>query len=333
MAPTTRVEVSQEEHELQAAERIPRDLALVKIENDSMFSMATASKRRDLGRVRNDILASLKRSPAFAKSAIYVKPVGRDKDEKGNFKKDAKGNDVMKYARGLSIRAAEALAEAYGFNRVAVDTTVLDNEDVKVTATFTDFQNCRTWTTSEIVPRRYKARGGQIIRHDDDRFYNVVIKAKTSLAVREAILRCVAPDLKEDLYDAAEEEMLKFLTPEQVQKMLGNFAQKYKVTANMIEARLGCPPNEWTQEHRVLMMGLWNALEAGETSVEEAFGEPTPDDRAAAVKSKLEDAKHAEPAATSAPTIVCRKCLSKGQPADGPCGKCGDAEPWVGKEA
>lgn len=79
--------------------------------------------------------------------------------------------------------------------------------------------------------------------------------------------------------------------------------------------------------------------------------EDEPAEHAVSIERRLEDARQiasrlhelpvppetvevvAEPATTSTPTIVCRKCLAKGQPADGPCGKCGDAEPWAGNEA
>lgn len=54
---------------------------------------------------------------------------------------------------------------------------------------------------------------------------------------------------------------------------------------------------------------------------------------ASSTEAVVEQAIAAAAAEPAAPTIVCRKCLAKGQPADGPCGKCGDAEPWVGKEA
>lgn len=43
-------------------------------------------------------------------------------------------------------------------------------------------------------------------------------------------------------------------------------------------------------------------------------------------------AEPAAPAPTNAPTVKCQKCLAKGQPADGPCGACGDPEPAVARK-
>ena len=381
MADTQRVDAqrvdgqSQEETDLQAAGRIPADLALIKIENETMFSVAAVRKKRDLRAVCDNVLDQVKKFPSFAKAAIYCKPVGREKDEHGNFKKDANGRDIQKYARGLSIRTAEALAEAYGYNRVSIDVDEIDADTVKIRASFIDYQQCRSWASSAILKKFYKTKFGKIVRIDEDRFYNVNVKARASIEAREVVIRCVPPGIRQELYEEIEEVLASRLTPEEVNKLVAAFMQTFKVSPDMIQARLGKSLDDLTKDDRVMMLGLYTALKDGETTVDEAFGESkTPEDMKAKVAAGKEAVKQgradgaaaatadapkksveqfvaeqatglpladkpeapaAEAAAPAdpAPTVTCRKCLAKGQPADGPCAKCNDPEPAVERPA
>ena len=78
---------------IDAAANLPRDLAVVKMENDQIFALA-AARRRDMSAIGSS-LPRCQTFPQFADDAIYE---AVRQDESGK----------MKYARGLSVRAAEA---------------------------------------------------------------------------------------------------------------------------------------------------------------------------------------------------------------------------------
>lgn len=238
--------------------KLPRELAMVKIENDQLMS-ASLAHPRDLQAVVDNVLDQVRRFPAFARKVIYCKPVGKDRD-----------SGKEKYAKGLSIRAAEALAEALGFNRIATDVTVQPDGCAKITVSFTDIRQGRVWTDSAIVPRSYKNYKGVVIAHQEDRYWNVVVAAQKSRCIREAVLRSVPPALREELYEAAEKAVGEFLTPEQTAKLLAAWASK-GITEAMIVARLEKPVAAFTGEDRVTLQGMWQAMQDGEVTLDECF--------------------------------------------------------------
>ena len=245
----------------QALAALPPDYAILKLENDTIQALA-AAKPRDHVSIRNEIAEQIEAYPSFAKAAIYVKPVGRDPE-----------TGEMKFARGLSIRAAEALAEAYGYCRIRTDVTPIDDDHVKVEATFTDYQKGRIWQDAGIVSKFYRDRYGKMKRIPDDRFYNVVVKAEVSRRVREVIVRSVPPGLRAELQEMAERKMGALLSGEGVQKIIDAFAG-LGVSLDQLENHLGRTIGQgWTQEDRVMLGGLYNAIQAGETTVAEVFGD------------------------------------------------------------
>lgn len=249
---------------VEAISQLPANLALMKLENDNIQSLA-AARPRNHKLIRQEIADQLEAYPTFAEASIYSKPVGRDKD------------GVMKYARGLSIRAAEAIAEAYGYNRVRTDVTPIDENTVKVEATFTDYQKGRIWQDGGIVSKFFTTKYGKTQRIPDDRFYNVVVKAEMSRRVREVILRSVPPGLRSELQEMAERMLAKVLSGDGVQKIIEAFA-KLSVTLEELENFIGRTIGQgWTEQDRVTLLGLYNAIESGESTKAEVFGEPVPD--------------------------------------------------------
>ncbi len=258
-----------EETQLQVAANLPRDLALLKMENESIQAMAAAHPRNHES-IKKEMIAQLEAYPSFAKSAIYEKPIGIDPD-----------TGLMKYARGLSIRAAEALAEAYGFNRVRCDLEPLEDDCVRITASFTDYQKGRTWQDSGIVSKWY--RGGKrqaykMIKHADDRFYSVVCKAEASRRIREVIIRSIPPGLRAELMEMAEKRIDSLLDDTTMDKICAKFSTK-GVPLEALEKRIGrTRKTGWTVEDRSSLLMLWNAIEDQETTVREAFGDIMPEE-------------------------------------------------------
>lgn len=237
------------------------DYQLIKIENEQIAAMAQA-KPRDNRKVLAELVDQIEAYPTFAESVVYAKPIGKDKSGR------------MQYARGLSIRAAEAIAAAWGYCRISQSVDPIDDDHVKVTASFTDIQSGRIWTDSGIVSKFYKKSGGGVARHADDRFFNVVVKAELSKRVREAIIRCVPPGVRSELQAIAERRVAALLTNDTIERIVQSFAG-LGVTLAQLENLLGKPIKAgWTIDDRVTLQGIYTAIRDGESTVAEAFGAP-----------------------------------------------------------
>ncbi len=244
------------EEQVEALAGLPRDLALMKMENDTIVSMA-AARPRDYAKILDDLVAQLEAYPSFAEGAIYCKPVGKDR------------SGVMQFATGLSVRAAEALSEAYGFNRVSTRAEPVEGtESMRVTASFTDYQRGRVWEDSIVASPYYTDRNGNMRRNNDDRFLNVVLKAERSKLVREVILRSVPAGLKSELEAAAARAQEQGLTEEQAQKIIAAWEGKGVPLADL-EALLGKARANWSKAERARLLHLWQSAEDGELSASE----------------------------------------------------------------
>jgi len=251
---------TQQGNEIGAIAKLPPHLAIMKMENESIMSMAVAHPRNFIT-IKAGLLEQLKAFPVMAEDAIYEKPCGKDQD-----------TGKQKIATGLSIRAAEAIAEAYGYNRVRCDVTPIDEDTVKVEATFTDYQGGRIWQDGGIVSRVYKAKGGGSARHPDDRFYGVVLKAEASRRIREVILRSVSPGLKAWYEEQAAAIGNSTLNPGVVAKIVDGYKAR-GVTPEMLETYLGkTRAAGWLEQDQVRLRRLWKAIETEETTIAEAFG-------------------------------------------------------------
>ena len=240
---------------------LPPDMAILKLENETIQSLA-AARPRDMEKMKAELTSQLLAFPALAEDAIYEKPVGKDPE-----------TGEQRVARGLSVRSAEVLAEAYGFNRVRVDVTQVDDNHVKVEATFTDYQRGRIWQDAGILSKFYKDRYGKMNRTPDDRFYNVVVKAESSRRVREVILRSVNAGLKAWFWNECERMLDERLDERTVDAILGRF-NGIGVTRQQVETYIGRPQSMgWTGDDRKKLLAVWNAIKDGETTIAETFGQ------------------------------------------------------------
>jgi hypothetical protein len=249
------------------------------MENDAMMAECRVRPRRH-EEVRDDIVAQMKAYPSFAMEAVYAKPVGADPD-----------TGRQKIARNLSIRAAEAIAAAYGYCRIRTEVTPVDDDTVRVEATFVDYQSCRVWQDTGLLSKNYKSRKYGMKRWDDERFFNVVVKAEMSRRIREVICRSVPPGLRSELRAMAEREAGKLLDDKHVAAIVAKYGT-LGVNVEQLEAYLGkTQAAGWTEADRVRLLGTWNALSDGETTVEEAFGNPDADGDALAAQLSEKAAK------------------------------------------
>jgi hypothetical protein len=279
---------------MEAAANLPRDLAVLKMENDQIFAMA-AARPRNFPAIKAELAEMIENFPQFADEAIYEKPVGKGDDGK------------QKYARGLSVRAAECLAECYGFNRIHTDVEMLPDERVKVYASFTDFQRGRTWEDSTIVSPFYRTRAGQMARWPEDRFFNVTIKAEKSKLVREVINRSINQPLKAWFEAQCEAKLGQTLDDAAIEQIVKGFAF-YGANETQVESIVGRPrAMGWTQSDRVRLLGVFNAIKSGETTVAELFGDSAKEEKPKTTtgtvdglsnpKGKMDEARKTKPEA------------------------------------
>ena len=245
----------------QNKQQMSADLLQMKMENETIMTECRLHPR-NMEAIKSELADMLDAFPALAQDSIYTKPIGGGKT-----------------ARGLSIRAAETLAEAYGYCRIRSDVTPLDLLSVKVEATFTDYQKGRVWQDGGILSKQYRqaqAKGGGTATYDDDRFYNVVCKSEVSKRIREVILRSVNSALKAWYESECERRLGETLTDAAVKKWIDGFADK-GVSAKQVEGFIGRPQSMgWTKDDKVKLLGVWNAIEDGHTTIAEAFGTTPP---------------------------------------------------------
>ena len=279
---------------VQTAQALPANLAILRMENENIMALAAAHPR-DHKQIKADLLAQLEAYPAFADEAIYCKPVGTVTEvvcqcgHKYEAPRQIPRDGVpcprcekwepvsqrrrQKFARGLSVRSAEALAEAYGYNRVRADLLPFDADTIKVEASFVDYQRGRIWQSAGLASRLYKDRFGRMQRTSEDRFNNLVVKAEISRQVREVITRSVPPGLRAELFQGAERVQHTLLTDEKVTKILGAFAT-LGVSEVQLEAVIGRTRKQgWTERDRLDLQGIWQAIDDGETTVDAVFAE------------------------------------------------------------
>jgi hypothetical protein len=243
----------------ESGQDMPRELALIKVENDSIMSAAQA-KPRDYSVVLHDIESQVKTFKSFAQEAMYDKPVGTDRDGQKRF------------ATGLSIRAAEAMAVSMGYNKIRCDVIHVDSDMVKVEASFTDFCTGRVWTDARFVSKFYKTYKGGTQRHPDDRFYDVVVGAAKSKVIREVILRCVPPGLKSSLMECVQGEISNYLDDSTMVRLITQFSNK-GVSGEMLEDLIGKKAGDFNKDDRMRLVGVWNSINEGDSTIREVFGD------------------------------------------------------------
>lgn len=287
---------------------LPPNLAILKMENDSMTSLA-AARPRDPELIKQGLAKTLAAFPQLAEAAIYSKPVGKVvecgcKSCRRRFEAAVKYSDKAKYVcskcgednqnlievltrprqkfvEGLSIRAAESLRNAFGFNRVRADIIVVTPDLVKIEVTFVDYQTGSMMQYPLMVPKSYKNRYQKMEVIPDDRFWDQTIKGAMSKAIREAVVRSIDPGMR--LWFESECDKIRSgqLTDEKINQIVESFAT-WKLTLAHLEELVGKPRAAWTVEERKRLVGLYTGLKSGELSADELFPEEPTDDKAKA---------------------------------------------------
>lgn len=278
------------EHALAVAEQLPPDLALLKMENEQIFSIARITPRDPI-KIVQQLQQLIDAYPAAADEAIYSKPVGTVQevtcgDCKIQYevpkvdghtecpvcqsKKREKIRSVKKFAEGLSIRAAESIRSIYGYTRLGTTCEIIEDGKAKITGILVDYAAGNLTSDERIVSPMYRSRNGQMVRTPEDRFLNVVVKAEKSKLRRDVILDNTPNIVKAMFRDACEQKMLALVAPEVIaQKILPAFA-RYGITPEHLDKIVGKPRSlGWNETERLELRKVLNALKNEETTVGE----------------------------------------------------------------
>lgn len=324
--------------DLQQAEaiaKLPPDLMLLKMENESIMAVARAAPR-DPFKVVGQLQQLIDAYPAAADDAIYSKPVGTVIEvtcgdcgvkyevtkiepetrcpacDSGKYSSSRK---VKKFAEGLSIRAAESIRSIYGYTRLATTTEMLDDGRVKITGVLVDYAAGNVTSDERIVSPMYKSRGGRMERTPEDRFLNVVVKSEKAKLRRDVILDNTPNIVKAMFRDACEKKLEQLVAPEVIeQKIIPAFAQ-YGITVEHLEKIVGrSKALGWRENERLELRKILTALKNEETTVRELL-------------DGLDGTKQAESTAKNGASVDDLLGANGSKPSTGPANGADNAQP------
>ena len=240
-------------------EMVSSGAALVKLENTTQMQVAVQRPRNE-DRVLSAALAELERYPSMADEAIYSKPVGKDPN-----------TNAMKYVEGLSIRAAESLANRWANSAYACDVVHEDQGAITIAAIFMDYEGNTRHVVRRRISKFYKKKNStQIAQYSPDRL-DVVVAAGMSKLLREAILRSLPAGLKKE-YEYKAYKVLEMQPLEQRQIAIVARFKEVGIKKDALETHAGKKIEQLTAEDLKVYTGLLNAIRDGEISAEEALG-------------------------------------------------------------
>lgn len=282
-------EVADTTRQLNSVQQLPPGLMLLKMENESIMSMAQIHPR-DPMKIVAQLKTLIEAYPAAADEAIYSKPVGTVQQVTcGNLRcgikyevqkidrdtacpncsaKDRKEvRAVKKFAEGLSIRAAESIRSIFGYTRLATTTDMLPDGNAKLSGVLVDYAAGNMTSDERVVSRKYKSSGGEIIETPIDRFLGVVVKAEKAKLRRDVILDSVPGIVKAMFRDMCEEKLKDLVSPELIeQKIIPAFAAHH-ISKEDLDKIVGKPlALGWDEETRLMLRKILTALNAEETS-------------------------------------------------------------------
>lgn len=237
-------------------EKLEAGSTLVRLENDVQMGIAL-KKPRDERKILEGAMTELDIYPNCAAEALYNKPVGKD------------DTGIMKYAEGLSIRAAESLGNRWGNNAFGCQTISENDTATMIAAVFLDYERNNRRVIEKRVSKFYKTREGQVRAYTPDR-YDIVLAANQSKALREAILRSLPAGLKEAYMTKAKSVLSKGKVEDRRKRMIAAF-KVFKVTTEMIAELGGKAVVELTHDDLDELQGAYNALKDGEVTLQELF--------------------------------------------------------------
>ncbi len=276
------------------ANQLPPNMVLLKMENETMMAAAAVRPRSPV-KIVAQLREMIEAFPQSADDAIYSKPVGKIKrvtcgdckavyevtankslqyvqcskcGSKNGQKSD--GREVMKFAEGLSIRAAESIRSIFGYTRLATTTEILDNGSARITGIFVDYAAGNITSDERIVSNYFTTYTKEKVLISEDRFLSLNVKAEKSKLRRDIILDSVPNEVKAAFVDACEKKLAGMVTPEIVKTSILPWFAERGISQEHLERMIGRPLTMgWTEQDRLQIKKVASALKNDEISVAE----------------------------------------------------------------
>lgn len=260
-----------------AEQLVAQGSTLMRIENEVMLSVAV-QRPRDEAIVIKRALQELALAPECAKAAYYSIPY-KERQVDGSYK-------VVK-VEGPSIKAAMSLARRWGNCTVASRLMNEDESGWDLEGVFVDFETNFRVSRPFRVSKVAKKRGGGTYRLDPQREL-MALQAGASKAIRNATLAGL-PDYLVSAYNNRAREIVggkldQKAPPETVAAVIRAFV-KFNATQEQLEAYTKLKVELWTGTEVADLRGLWNAIQDGQITAEEAFAVADPDPIAKPVRA------------------------------------------------
>jgi len=241
------------------ADLIANGATIVKMENMEQMAIAVQHPRDEV-KILSECLREIEIYPSMSGEAIYNKPVGKDPD-----------TDKMKYAEGLSIRAAESIGNRWKNSSYGTQIVSEDDDSAIIAAVFLDYEKNTRHVSMQRVSKLMKTRAGQIIRISPDRF-DLVLKANGSKILREVILRSLPAGLKKE-YELKARLTLKKEPIEKKRDAMIARADEIGITSKQLSGLKDKDTKDFNNDEIMETIGILNAIRDGEITQESIFQE------------------------------------------------------------
>lgn len=234
---------------------------ITKAEIDQQIATAHAYPR-SIARFQKRALEMVTLDEETAESCIYSRPVGKKKDENGNW--------VTEYAEGMSIRLAEIVGACYGNLRVGAMMVEMNPRYVKARGYAHDLES-NFANASEVIEATVDKNGNPY----SERMRAVVAKAALSKARRDATFTVVPKALCKALETAARQTAIgdastlgkrRAAVMSWVNKLGIDPARVFAALNITGEADIGI-------DQLTTLTGLKTSIKDGEVKIDEAFPE------------------------------------------------------------
>jgi hypothetical protein len=263
---------------------------LVKVENDTMQSLAVA-RPRDLVSIRKNVESELEVFPEIAETAWYSIPY-----------KDKKNNRTV-YVEGPSVHTARRLAQAWGNLTVDCRIVELTNDSCVVQGVAIDMQTNYRYNAPPLRVSRFTRQYGKFVQLDDDR-WNLKIASAMAKALRNALFGVVpegfvmayvskAKEIASALQDGKKRGPGRPKKADKKARILAAFNDWPEIGESHLLILTGLDNLEnITKDQAEKLHGVRNALKDGSITVDgvlksvaevDAGGEESPDDDSASI--------------------------------------------------
>lgn len=248
--------------------------AVIRMENETMQSLSTARPRPSIKEILKAALDELEALPEFAAANYYVIPY---REKAGD------PNSKIVNVEGLSIKAAMVLQRHYRNAMAGAQITGEDSRSFQIQGAALDIENnIRVQRPRTVLKIQYDQKTRQEYRLSDQKMEQK-LQSEISKAIRNAVLAIIPEPVKvaywrraKELAASGKSSEAKAKKPasleERVAKMLASFG-KLGVSQTQILLYLSKPSlPEVSEEDLGTLIGVWNAIQDGETTVADAFG-------------------------------------------------------------